>query len=188
MSFATSLLYHIQDDATTPLSAGGEIRESAPCRETPRTGRSEGWRAEAKKERRQENVRIAAKRTRKDLRQSISPRLHCAFQFCTTTRPKPRAGDKELPRRRRSKAKTNAFPPTRIVCFQPPNTPPSCGLEFTSANICADWPFLPPNASKLQLIDPRRRFAEKTSPHEVQKHAHVRPPHMRMSGPVTCAC
>ena len=60
MSFATSLLYHIKDDATTPLSAGGEIRESAPCRETPRTGRSEGWRAKAKKEK----IRLRKRRER----------------------------------------------------------------------------------------------------------------------------
>ena len=34
------------------------------------------------------------------------------------------------------------FEPTRIACFQPSNTPPSCGLRFAAANIRANLLFL----------------------------------------------
>ena len=74
------------------------------------------------------------------------------------------------------------------ICFRASNTPPSCGLKFASANIRANLQFLHEFIKKQHLSPLYRGYPEKGSPHEVQKHAHVRPPHMRMLDPLTCAC
>jgi len=86
------------------------------------------------------------------------------------------------------RSKTDIFRPTRITCFSPPNTQPSCGLRFAAANISPISPFRAENVLILSLIGSKSKVARKGLPHEVQKHAHVRGSHMRMLDPVTCAC